>query len=297
MDITGNALVTGGGSGMGRACCLEFARQGVRGLMIADIDLEAAKKTKEEAEAAAVNFNFNAEVVELDVSLQDSVQNAVNITVDKFGRIDYAVHSTGLQDTELPYVEKADFEGFQRQVNANVQGTSFVTRLVCNAMVAQKLEPADESISEHYKTRGSIVNLASMVPSLSVLGHIDYGAAERAVLKITDTAAALNIGYQIRVNCVCPVLQRTDFSMFDFDGESQEKLTDMFLRTIPMRRPIRAEEVANAAIFLCSPKSSFTTGSKMFLDGGMSLKYKGPQEKEEKEEDLESRETYKFYIK
>lgn len=115
MDITGHAFVIGGGSGIGKACCLAFAKAGARGLLVADINIEAAKKTADEAKAAAAastNLELQAEAVYVDIANEDSVQSAVAKMVGLFGRIDYCVHSAVV---------------FPEDHMAPLQGTTFPT--------------------------------------------------------------------------------------------------------------------------------------------------------------------------
>ncbi|RYP77894.1 hypothetical protein DL769_003305 [Monosporascus sp. CRB-8-3] len=95
MEFAGNALVVGGGGGIGRATCLAFAKAGVPGLVVADLDLDSAQKVATEAKTVATDNSFHVEAIHVDVTLQESVDNMVNHTARSFGRLDYCVICAG----------------------------------------------------------------------------------------------------------------------------------------------------------------------------------------------------------
>ncbi|KAI0809867.1 NAD(P)-binding protein [Xylaria sp. FL0064] len=269
MDVSGIAFVTGGGSGIGKACCYEFAKQGARGLVIADINLETAKKTATDVVASATNPEFKVQVVELDVSNEESVKNAIEHMLRCFGRIDYSVDCAGIPGGTFDPVAEASFTDFKHLLDVNVNGTFLVTSLMSNAMRAQDPKPLDAKFPAHGTTRGAIVNLASVSSFISVPCMIQYTTSKHAVLGITKTAAIDNVAHNIRVNCVCPTW--TDTPMVQRAMEVVPGLEQSLLAGVPMGRLARPEEVANVVIFLSSPKSSFMTGSSLIVDGGMSL--------------------------
>ncbi|KAK7750702.1 hypothetical protein SLS62_007402 [Diatrype stigma] len=188
MDVTGHAFVTGGGSGIGKACCLLFAQLGASSIFVADINLETAQETVTEITAAATSPDFRAEALQLDVSDEDAVKNAVAHMVDSSGRIDYCVHCAGICVRSYQPVAKASFVEFQELLRVHVHGTFLVTSLVSAAMASQEPKQIDASIPQRGSVRGSIVNLASVTSLITPPNIVPYSAAKHAVLGITRTA-------------------------------------------------------------------------------------------------------------
>ncbi|KAI5921030.1 hypothetical protein F4810DRAFT_679830 [Camillea tinctor] len=270
MDTKGYAFITGGGSGIGKACAMLFAELGTSGILIADLNLEAAQETASEATAVASNPNFRAETVHLDVSDEESVANAVQQMVKLFGRIDYSVHCAGIPVRSYEPVSNASFPEFQDLIRVHVHGTFLVTRAVSAAMKSQEPVPVDSSSPDRGITRGSIVNLASVTADITPANMVQYNAAKHAVQGITKTAAVENGPLGTRVNCICPTWIET--SMYRQTMEVIPPLNEQTaVAPIPMGRVGTAKEVAQSAIFLCSSWSSFMTGHSLVLDGGMTI--------------------------
>ncbi|KAI0837706.1 3-alpha--hydroxysteroid dehydrogenase [Hypoxylon sp. FL0890] len=154
-------------------------------------------------------------------------------------------------------------------LDVNVNGTFLVTSLISSAMKAQEPKLLDVKFPAHGTTRGAIVNLASVSSFISVPSMVQYTTSKHAALGISKTAAIDNVAHNIRVNCVCPAW--TDTPMVQRAMEVVPGLEQSFLAGVPMGRLAQLEEVANAVIFLCSPKSSFMIGSSLIMDRGMSL--------------------------
>lgn len=170
-------------------------------------------------------------------------------------------------------------------MEVNVHGTFLVTSLVSAAMKSQNAKQVSAAYPERGTTRGSIVNLASITSHIAVPRMVQYTTSKHAVLGITKIAgksrgpmadslidkmtAIDNIPHGIRVNCVCPTW--TDTPLVQRAMEVVPGLEHSMLSGIPMGRLCRAEEVADTVLYLCSSRSSFTTGASLILDGGMSL--------------------------
>ncbi|XXH05980.1 hypothetical protein Hte_012425 [Hypoxylon texense] len=258
------------GSGIGKACSLLFAEQGVRGLLVADLNLESAQSTVAEATAAATNSDFKAEAIHIDVTLEASVKQAVEHMVKSFGRIDYCVHSAGISlRTSRPVVSASLLE-FQDLNRVHVQGTFLVTSAVSAAMAAQEPKPVDASSPERGVVRGSIVNMASIAALIAAPNMVQYTTAKFAVVGITKTAAIENAPLGIRVNCLCPTWTETPL-MRQTVAAIAAPDDQALLNDIPMQRIGTAKEVAQSAIFLCSTWSSFITGLALPIDGGMTI--------------------------
>ncbi|KAG6354640.1 hypothetical protein INS49_004658 [Diaporthe citri] len=269
MEITGYAFVTGGASGIGRACCLAFAKEGAKGLIVADINLEGARETANQAKVLAKYPEFRVDVVRVDISVEESVMTAVAHAVKYLGRIDYAVHSASIPGGTFDPIAEASFADIKRLLDVSVNGTFLFTSLVSAVMKTQERRQASATDPTRGTTRGSIVNLSSVSEFMAVSNMVQYTTCKHAISGITKTAALDNAPLGIRVNCVCPTW--TDTPMTRRATDVAPGLEKALLATMPLGRLGRPEEAADAAIFLCSARSSFTTGTSLVLDGGMTL--------------------------
>ncbi|KAF7863840.1 hypothetical protein EAF04_006805 [Stromatinia cepivora] len=269
MDITGCAFVIGA-SGIGRSCAIAFAKFGVRSLTLADINFEATQAVVKECHSLSTNPEFRAEGVVVDITLEDSVKAAMNHAVSTFGRIDYCVNSAGMGVKIANETAEADIEEFNDMLKVNTTGTFIVTRTMSAIMKTQESCPVDPLSPGRGTTRGSIVNLGSASSFVATPKMIQYTASKHAVIGITKNAALDNAAYGIRVNSVCsswvdtPMIRK---AMDDIPG-----LGKMIESAVPLGRIAIAEEVADAVIFLCSPRSSYATGCNLILDGGTTLR-------------------------
>ncbi|KAI1499773.1 NAD(P)-binding protein [Biscogniauxia marginata] len=268
MDITGYAFVVGG-SGIGRACALAFAKYGARGIMVADINIEAAQSTVTESKAVALNAAFRAEAIPIDITLEESIKATIVHAVQRFGRIDYCVNSAGVGVRIAHEVAEADVDEFNSMLRVNVTGTFLVTRTMSAIMKSQEPKLNDPASPGRGITRGAIVNLGSASSFVATPKMIQYTAAKHAVLGVTKNAALDNAAYGIRVNSVCPSWVDTPMVLKAMDDVPE--LRKMIETAVPFGRVALAEEVADAVIFLCSPRSSYTTGCSLVLDGGTTL--------------------------
>ncbi|KAM4060149.1 short chain dehydrogenase [Hirsutella rhossiliensis] len=186
MDITGYALVTGGASGIGRACCLAFAKDGARGILVADLNLEGAQQTAAEAKDVATNPKFRAEAIHANVSNEESVKAAIDHAIKSFGRIDYGVHSAGISGGTFDPIAEASFVDFKHLIDVNVNGTFLFNSLLSAAMKVQ--EPRQVGDPARGTTRGSIVNLASVSSFMAVPNMVQYTTCKHAIIGLTKTA-------------------------------------------------------------------------------------------------------------
>ncbi|KAI1348773.1 NAD(P)-binding protein [Xylaria sp. FL0043] len=269
MDITRNAFITGGGNGIGKACAHSFAKAGARAIVVADLDLQAAQKTAEETRSLATHAEFSVDAVQLDVTIEADVKAAVARMVDQYGRIDYCVHSAGIAATTFNPVSGTNFDDFKHVQNVNCFGTFLVTNIVAAAMKSQEPVPYDDSLPGKGTTRGSIVNIGSIASVIALPNMVQYNTAKHGVLGISKTAALDLVNDGIRVNCVCPAWTSTP--MIEKASEMFPGWEEAMKQQIPMGRLALPQEIAETILFLCSPKSSYVTGSSMIVDGGVSL--------------------------
>ncbi|KAJ2994927.1 hypothetical protein NUW58_g1416 [Xylaria curta] len=270
MAVNGRALIFGGASGIGHACAVAFAKEGAVGIVIADIQLDLAERVVEELSALATTANFKATAVKVDVTSEESVKEAVGETVKLYGRIDYCVNCAGIGVQSAKEISEADSDEFDRFMRVNARGTFLVTRYVSAAMKTQELVAVSGSASTlRGHTRGAIVNLGSLASFRSQSHMVQYTGSKHAVLGISSNAALDNAAHAIRVNCLCP--SWVDTPMVRHAAGSVPGLKEAIESAIPLGRIACSDEVADVVIFLCSPKSSYITGSALIVDGGASL--------------------------
>ncbi len=237
------AIVTGGGSGIGRATCLELARRGVR-VAVADLSAEAAGRVAGEVIA------LGAEALDcgVDVTAAEQVERTVRAVRERFGRIDILVNSAGIyQSGTIDQVSEADWD---RVLAVNLKGTF----LFCKAVIPCMLE----------RGSGAIVNISSISGrTRSQLAAVSYVASKAGVIGLTMCLASQLAGKGVRVNCVAPGSVSTPMTDL-WSAEEREFIR----RSIPMGRLGCPAEVASAIVYLASPAASFITGETLNVNGG-----------------------------
>ncbi|KAI1356625.1 hypothetical protein F5Y01DRAFT_301466 [Xylaria sp. FL0043] len=255
MDITGYAFIAGGGSGIGRACALGLAKDGAAGVLVADLNVDAARAVATECNAVASSPNFVAESVQLDVTNEESVQHAVAYMLKLFGRTDYCINCAGIGVETQRDISSADYSEFSRFLKIHVDGTFLLTRIMSATMRAQEPKLIGSKDSGRGSSRGSIVILGSGSSFVATPSMVQYTTAKHAVLGLTKNAALDNAPHGIRVNCLCPswadtpMIQRARDGGVDIDGYVKA--------LVPLGRIATAEEVADTAIFFAGYVSSF----------------------------------------
>jgi NAD(P)-dependent dehydrogenase (short-subunit alcohol dehydrogenase family) len=243
-----SVLVTGAAGGIGRAAALAFAREGAR---VAVVDVDA--KGGEETVALIAQAGGEAFFTKTDISKSDQVEAMVAGVVKQFGRLDCAFNNAGIEIEHLPLAE-ADEETFDRLMSVNVKGVWLCMKHEIRQMLKQG--------------GGAIVNTASVAGLVGAPLMPLYAASKHAVVGMTKTAAAEYGKAGIRVNSVCPGIIRTPMLERALEREPRREKT--IVKMHPIGRLGEAEEIANAAVWLCSDAASFVTGHQLAVDGGLT---------------------------
>jgi NAD(P)-dependent dehydrogenase (short-subunit alcohol dehydrogenase family) len=241
------ALVTGGAGGIGRAAALAFGRAGAK-VVVADLSAEG------QATAAMIlEAGGTAVFMQINVTLAREVEALIDATVSTFGRLDCAFNNAGIEEEHLPLAE-GDEATFDRIMDVNVKGVWLCMKYEIAQMLRQGA--------------GAIVNTASVAGLVGAPTQAAYAASKHAVVGMTKTAAAEYGRAGIRINSVCPGVINTKMlaRALEREPEREEKLR----RVHPIGRFGQVDEVANAALWLCSDQSSFVTGHQLAVDGGLT---------------------------
>lgn len=242
------ALVTGGGSGIGRAAALTFAREGAK-VVVADVVVAGGEETVRMITAAGGAAMF----VKVDVSKAAEVEAMVRQTVDTYGRLDCAFNNAGIAGQLLSTVDSTE-ENWDRVIAINLTGVWLCMKYEIPHMLQQG--------------SGAIVNTASVAGLGGFPGVSAYVASKHGVNRLTKTAALEYAKQGIRVNAVCPGMIRTP--LFEEVAHSNPQLVESFVAMEPVGRMGKPEEIAEAVVWLCSDAASFVTGLPMAVDGGIT---------------------------
>ncbi len=241
------AVVTGGGSGIGRETALAMAAAGAR-LALLDRDGDAARAVAGEIEA----HGGEAQAVVCDVTRSAEVERAFDAVMARYGRIDCAFNNAGVEGRYARTVDYTD-EDFATTFAVNVNGVFYCLRRELREMLKNP-------------DGGAIVNTASITGLVGWRGAPAYSASKHAVIGLTRTAALENARHRIRVNAVCPGVVETPMGERIFAETPGAK--GVLESRHPPGRLAQAGEVAAAVVWLCSAGASFTSGHALTVDGG-----------------------------
>ena len=240
------AIVTGGGSGIGRATSLAFASEGAK-VVVVDVVTQGSEETVKMIRDA----NGEAIFVKADVSQAEQVKAMVDKTVEVFGRLDCAANNAGISPAPIS-TSRCPQESWDKVIAINLTGV-----FLCMKFELPKMLKGGG---------GSIVNTASMVGLIGDGGHPAYAASKHGVVGLTKTTAIQYGKTGIRVNAVCPGVIRTPMSEKSFAEHPELRAASIGMA--PMDRFAEPEEVAQAIVWLCSSEASFITGHALPVDGG-----------------------------
>ncbi|MGX5665110.1 SDR family NAD(P)-dependent oxidoreductase [Rhizobium daejeonense] len=245
------AIVTGAGSGIGRASAAIIAREGAH-VVVADRNADAAQSTVADIEAAG----GSAEALILDVTDDAALSDGLSSVLARHGRIDILHNHAGAQvEGDL---ETVSIEGFDRSWDLNVRAHFMAARLVMPAMKAAG--------------RGAIVNTSSSSGILYDREMIGYTTSKHAVIAMTRQMAGDYAKFGVRVNALCPGWVDTPFNdPFIRQMGGREELEAYIRRKVPLGRFGSTDEIAEAVLFLVSDRSSYMTGQVLVIDGGETV--------------------------
>lgn len=232
------AIVTGGCRGIGLAATEIFLEQGWR-VAVVDRDTEELHRACDHIE--------NVLPIEADVSNPQAVDGVIRKTVERFGRVDALVNNAGV--ALFSTVGQTSFEQWREVMATNLDGVFLCT------------QAATEELA---KTRGAIVNIASISGLRASTLRVAYGTSKAAVIHLTKQFAAELGERGIRVNCVAPGPVRTKLAM----AVHAPEIISAYYDAIPLNRYGEAREIAENIVYLCSDKASFVTGQTLAVDGG-----------------------------
>lgn len=239
-------LITGAGSGIGRAAALAFAREGAK-LVLGNRNADAGTQVVSEIKAAGGEATFRR----TDVLVEKDVAALVDLAAGTYGRLDVAFNNAGVEGTLAPLTEQTD-ENFRTVFDVNVRGVWLSMKYEIPVMLRTG--------------GGSVINNSSIAGSIGFAGASIYVASKHAVLGLTRTAALEYSKSGVRVNAVSPAA--IDTPMLDrFTGNSPET-KEGFGGMHPIGRYGKPEEIAKAVLFLASDDASFVTGHDLLVDGG-----------------------------
>ena len=243
MSLQGkNALVTGGSRGIGRAICLELARQGANVAVNYAGNAKAAEETVKALGAQAV-------AIQADVADAAACEAMVKEVISTFGSLQILVNNAGITRDNLALsISEADFDAV---IDTNLKGTFHCMRAAIRPMMK--------------KRRGRIISISSVVGLMGNAGQINYAASKAGVIGMTKSLAREVASRHITVNAVAPGFIKTDMTAVLSDS-----VKEGILHGIPLGELGEAEDVANAVLYLASDEASFLNGVNLPIDGGVT---------------------------
>jgi NAD(P)-dependent dehydrogenase (short-subunit alcohol dehydrogenase family) len=235
------AIISGGGSGIGRAIAVAFAREGAQ--------VGICGRDRKKLDAVADQIGPACMPIVSDVSISKQVELAVRITLQRFGRITTLVNNAGVLMAGT--AESLSDDDWEHTFNVNVRGTWLLSRAALPHL--------------RQAGGGSIINIGSVLSLVGARNRVAYTASKAAVLGLTRAMALDHAGENIRVNCICPGMVETEMiAPFNADETARRQRLAMH----PMGRFGQPEDIASLAVFLASDESAWTTGTAFPVDGG-----------------------------
>lgn len=240
------AIITGAGSGFGRATADLFAQEGAK-VVVVDYNEVTAQETVD----GIKDNGGEAVAVKADVSNEEDVKNFIDTAVSVFGQIDILFNNAGVYADGN--IEKTEMDAWKRSLNVNVTSLFLASKYALPYL---------------RETKGNIINTASAGGIIGFPGAISYATTKGAVISFTRAMAVDYAEEGIRANAICPGTGETGMTK---DLLSDDEIYQGFVAPIPMKRLGQPNDIANAALFLASSQSSYITGHALPVDGGWTM--------------------------
>lgn len=244
------ALVTGAASGIGRATALAFARAGAK-VIASDWNEQGGAETAQAIQALGAESVF----IPCDVSQATQVRSLFERALEKFRRIDHAFNNAGTEGSSAP-LHDSSTENWNQTLGINLSGVYWCMKEEIQVMLEQG--------------GGTIINCASIAGVRGFAGMGAYTASKHGVIGLTKSAALDYAHKKIRINAVCPGVIQTP--MIDRFTQGDAAAAEQLASGAPIQRMGKPEEIADAVLWLCSPRASFVIGAEIIVDGGWCSK-------------------------
>lgn len=241
------ALITGGGSGIGRGIAEMFAQEGAK-VIVLDVDVAGGQETAEKINGAGGEARF----MRADISNAEDIQGAVSGVVATWGRLDVLVNNAGI--VREGSVTETSIDDWDRVMGINLRGTFLCSRFALEPMIAQGA--------------GAIINIGSVGGLRGSRGLAAYSTAKAGVINLTRQLAVDYGRHGIRVNCICPGTIVTPMHRIWYSPEEQEATLAEWSRNRPLNMAGEPTDIAYPAVYLASDEARFVTGSVIVVDGG-----------------------------
>jgi A-factor type gamma-butyrolactone 1'-reductase (1S-forming) len=243
------ALVTGGGSGIGRSAAILFSKEGAKVAIAGRRQYEGEQTVDIIKKEGGTAF-----FMQVDVSVNNDVKKFIGKIISLYGRLDCAFNNAGIDGKKASLIELEEIE-WDEIIDINLKGTFLLMKYEIICMLEQR--------------GGAIVNMASVCSFIARPDRCAYNASRHGVVGLTRSSA-LEVAHKgIRVNAVAPGSTRTDIFLRSTKGNTN--LEKFYAESHPMKRIAEPKEIAEAALWLCSDRSSFVVGHTLIVDGGFTI--------------------------
>ena len=257
LTFTGkNAIVTGGGSGLGRETALLLAKNGIN-VLIADLSKERCEKVSREVSALGVK----SIAFPIDVTKYEEVEKMYQKVDEEWGRVDYVINSAGVCLTDE--ITNQSLKDIDASIDINIKGVLYSCREAMKRMRAQKF--------------GKIVNMSSIAAKACLGGFSVYSATKSAVLAATASLGREGALDNVTVNCVCPGIIKTSMweeildQLAGDDPQKRDEVWAEWTKGTPNGKPQDPIDIANAIVFFCSEEARYITSQNLGVDGGYTF--------------------------